>query len=383
MQAIIEAKALQTAVKQAAQAAKSKHMPILNGVKLEANGAGLELIGTDLSTWACSTAGGLTQDDVGPDAVLVDAKILAKLCGRLSGEVLLTAEDGAGVLTIGGAQLPTLALDDYPAGPNTGPDRVPVLELTGATFKGLCARMKCAALRCGETTRLALTGVNFAYGEGAVKVCATNGYRLLLEEYVSDSAESGEVLVDAYALAKLAPLVKAKDTVTLEHVKAGEQTPEYMAASFPGAVYYLRTIAEEFPDIDRVMPDTKDAVTLTLNRRRFLDALARASIVSAEDSDAVKLAPNPDSSALYLSSSSKNKGAFREGVRMNSAIQGECEAAAFRCEYLIDTLKTSKAATVDISLQGPLKACRIQLEGEQVEGRTSQAWVVMPVAVKA
>lgn len=166
MKAIIAVKALQEAVKQAGQVAGGRSsMPILAGVRIVANGHGLEMEGTDLETWGHTIAGGLVEHDDGPNEVIVNGANLAQVAKLLpAGEVLLSVANHA-VLIIGGASLPTMPLEDYPNLTPAG-NGVELLTLTGKQYKGLAKRLKTAALNAAQTTRLNLTGANIAYGEG-------------------------------------------------------------------------------------------------------------------------------------------------------------------------------------------------------------------------
>jgi len=376
MQAIIEAKALQQAVKQAGKAAGGKST-LQNTVRIRGEGNGLSFDATNLETWGRSTAGGLVEFDDEPDSVLVSAALLAKLSAKLpSGEVLIGT--GAGVLTIGGAVIPTLEIESFPVVPQKGiqDELHTVGTFPGAVFKDLTKRLKAASSK--DERRRCLMGVNAIYGAGRVKFAATDGHRLLLEEFDTDCNESGAVLVDAAELARIATLVKASDVVTLEAI-AGD--PARLVVSFSSARYTLRDIPETFPDFERVIPKAH-AVEFTVSRKSLLEAVRRGGIVASRDSGAVTLSLTAGSSVLSMSSGCRDLGSYSESVRLGETVEDPGEPVSFNGSYIEDVLKGGKSLSVRVSLGGRLQAALFSTDSDSVPGRTRQAWVLMPVNVE-
>ena len=397
MQAIIEVKHLQEAVKQAGKVAGTRsNMPILGTVRIDASLEGLAVSATNLEAWGRSTIECLTQTDAGPNSVLVSASLLAKLAGKLPrGEVLLTApkagEGESGILTIGGAVIPTMPLRDYPDTPQAGAGDL-VGVFAGDVFKGLVKRLKAASKSHADSwkmspqTRRGLIGVNVIYGAGCVSFAASDGFRLLLEEYATDCTESGRVLVDAAELARVATLAKAGDVVTLEVLPADPEAEfsiykrARFVVSFSSARYTLRGIDEEFPDFERVIPKY-NATEFTVSRKSLLDAVRRGLIVAPVESGAVTLELEDGSSVLQMSSDSRELGSYHEYVRLEDAVWDPCELVTFNGSYIEDVLKLGKSSAVRVALGGRLQAALFSTDADNVPGRTRQAWVLMPVNV--
>jgi len=383
MQAIIEVKDLQQAVKQAGKVAgKRSSMPILEAVRLDVGADGLTVSATNLEAWSRAAVECVTETDAGPSSVIVSASLLGKLTAKLpAGEVLLGA--AGGVLTIGGAVIPTMELADYPETPQAAA-AVLVGVFPGAMFKDLTKRLKAASMKgamrvgsksSGYSTRLHLFGVNAIYGPGRVSFAATDGHRLLLEEFATDCTESGQVLVSAGELARIATLIQAADVVTVEAI-AGD--PARLVVSFAAARYTLRGIREEFPDFERVIPKAH-AVEFTVSRKSLLAAVRRGLIVANPDSEAVTLAPEEESSALRMSSGCRDLGTYSESVRLEDTVSNPCEPVSFNGSYIEDVLKLGKSLSVRVSLGAPLQAALFCTDSDSVPGRTRQAWVLMPV----
>jgi len=373
MEALIQAATLKEAVKQAGKTTggKSSYMPILQGVKIETKLDGLEISGTNLESCSVAKAEGLTYPDSGPSSVIVDARILAKLTGKLSGEVFVSS--AVGTLTVGGAVIPTMELEDFPELPESkGGQIVGVFE--GGVFKQLTKRLKAAA-KPKTSTLASLTGALVSYREGRVKFAATDGYRLLLEEFESVADCAGSILVPASELAKIATIAKKTDIVRLE-VIAGD--PARLAVSFASVSYQLRGINETFPDFERVIP-SGNGVRFTIGRKVFREAIARGQIVASQLSGAVTLSLTYGSSALELSSGCTDLGYYSENVRLSDTVWDTCEPVAINGGYMADVLKLGSSLSVSVTLGSRLQAALFTTDGDNVSGRTRQAWVLMPV----
>ena len=369
MQAIVETRELQAAVKRAAKlaAGKSTAMPVLQNVRITAAGDSVEVSGTDLTAWAHATVGGIIEHDDGPDSAIVNARLLANLVKLYPDDVACITIGGASV-TIGGTALNVGRLEDYPE-PCARIDRVHVATFEGRVLKPMVGRMKKVALNDKQTTRIALTGTYLRWADGVLTATATDGYRLLIEEYPATDAEPGDILVNTDELQRIAQLATAGDSVTLD------ATADALILTFADSTYSIRAMDDQFPDFARVVPDPRNALsTFSIPRRALLDAVTRGAIVA----DHVALAPEADSSILHVSSQSFDRGAFHENVRADRSLT-PCDPVAFDAAHLLDVLKPSKADSVTVRMYSPMNAQRFTLEDDAVAGRLSQTWVVMPV----
>ena len=372
MQAIIEARALQEAVKTAGKAAgRSKHLPILDGVRLTAAAGELTIGGTDLTTWSTARAAGVVEIGAGPDSVIVSASILGKIAGKLSGLVRL--ETGAGVLTIGGASIPTMELEDFPEqGATIG--AVHLCELSGAQFKAMAARAKNCARTQKPGGRASLSSISLLYGEGLARFITSDGFHLLIEEYPADVQEAGAVMVEAAAVQRIAGLAKAADVVRLD-VLPDERAR--LMISFRASTFTVRGIDEEIYDFERIIPRATwpQATELTVDRARLLAMVERASIVADPERGAVML--TIDEGGLMGSSSSLDRGAFCETLLADVKLQDDGRDLfdiSFPCSILGEMLKGTKAMTASLTFTESLSAARLRFDDAP-----ALSWVVMPV----
>jgi DNA polymerase-3 subunit beta len=143
-----------------------------------------------------------------------------------------------------------------------------------------------------------------------------------------------------------------------------------------------RTIAEEFPDFDRVIPKD-NPISLTFDRRSLLEALQRIEITAAEDSGAITLHASSDESAVRIDSASRNKGEAEERVRLKKAPSAPIEIR-FSAEYFIDALKRMDSEEIVLWLSDPLKAGLVEPSGDaSAESDRGFLYVCMPVRLTA
>jgi len=383
MRAIIEARELEQAVKTAGKAAgRSKHLPILDGVRLTAAAGELTIGGTDLTTWSTARAAGVVEIGAGPDSVIVSASILGKIAGKLSGLVHL--ESGEGILTIYAgetkADIDTLCVDDFPEQGGTA-GAVHLCDLTGAQFKAMAARAKSCARAQKHGGRAFLSSISLLYGEGLARFVTSDGFHLLVEEYPADVQEAGVVMVEAAAVQRIAGLAKAADVVRLDVLQA-DTDPRVnerarLVISFRSSTFTVRGIDEQPFDFERIIPRATwpQATELTVDRARLLAMVERASIVANPERGAVML--TIDGGGLMGSSSSLDRGAFCETLTADVKLQDDGRDLfdiSFPCSILGEMLKGTKAMTASLTFTESLKPARLRFDDAP-----ALSWVVMPV----
>ncbi len=348
-------------------------MPVLGGIRLQGEKGGLELLATDLER---SIRCRIPAQVKGTGTTVLPGQVLAQLVGRLPevDTVELREADGRARLSCGRASfdLPTLPADEFPAGPS--PSGKPVGRVALASLLQAIAQTVYAALRASETTRLALTGVDILLRGGAATFAATNGYRLAIKripvEGLADSYE-GAFLIDAGVLGDLSRVLAGVNETTVDVYTDGGQ-PHFSAGP---VLFSCRTIQEQFPDFERVVPKDSE-IGLFASRTELLDALRRLEITAAEESGAVIL--KVTGSELEMTSASKDKGQGREVVPLLKPPAKGIEIA-FRAEYLIDALRRMESAQVALWLTAPERAGLLEPAGEIAPGDEGFIYVCMPV----
>ncbi len=353
-------------------------MPILAGLKMEILGDRLRLSATDLERAVRCEIPAENHD--AEETVVLNGAVLSQIAAHLPADDHVSLKrdtDDSDVVKLRCGEalfdLPTLPVEDYPEIPTPSEDKIAVLAVD-QFHRGL-EQTAFAALKAGETTRLSLTGVDLVLTAGALKMVATNGYRLAMKTIKPDEVlAEGEYLIEAGVLTDLDRVLMQLKGENVEVYKG----PSQLFFRSNGVTFMAKTIAEEFPDFDRVIPHD-NPIALLFNRRALLETLQRIEITAAEESGAVTFRVTPEESAARINSSSKEKGEAEERVRLRKVPAAELEIS-FKAEYLIDALKRMASEEVAFQLADPEKAGLIEPDGEQIAPEDEGfLYVCMPV----
>jgi len=339
-------------------------MPILAGLKMEIGDKELCLQATDLERAVrCEIP---IENSKGKEAVVLNGAVFNQIASHLPADEKIslktTPGDGTTVKVQCGEasfDLPTLPLEDYPEVAPLPSTKVAAVQV--AQFHRGLEQTAFSALKAGETTRLNLTGVNLVLKGEHLKMVATNGYRLAVKTIAIDEIrEEGEHLIEARILMDL-DRVLTQIGETVVGIYRGEGELFFHAGD---VTFMARTIAEEFPNFERVIPQD-NPIALRFDRKAFLEALQRIEITAAEDSGAVTIHASSDESAVRITSASKDKGRAEERVRVKK-VPSQAVAISFRGEYIVDALKRIDSEEVALWLAAPEKAGLIEPSGEKI-----------------
>jgi len=353
-------------------------MPILAGLKLEIEGNQLRLQATDLERAVrCEIP---IENKGGNESIVLNGSVFNQIASHLPPDerISLTskADDGTSILVRCGEvtfDLPTLPADDYPEISPLPSTKTATVSI--AQFQRGLNQTVFAAKKAGQTTRLNLTGVNLVLKSDHLKLVTTDGYRLAMKTIeIKDTQEEGEYLVDASVLTDLDRVLSQLQADSVD-IYRGEGQLFFHAA---GVTFMARTIAEEFPDFDRVIPKNNE-ISLVFDRKSLLEALQRIEITAAEDSGAISMKATPEESAVVVASSSRDKGEAEERVRLQN-VPTEGIQISFNASLVIDGLKHLASDEVVFWLAAPLQAALMEPAGEKIPASDHGfLYVCMPV----
>jgi DNA polymerase-3 subunit beta len=357
-------------------------MPILAGIKMEIEGDALRIYATDLERAIhCELP---IENRAGDESVVLNGAVLSRIAPRLPADNRIAlrtdSEDGTLVkLQCGESSfdLLTLPVEDYPDVAPLPQSKIGTLDVE--LFHRGIEQTIFAALRAGETTRLNLTGVNMVLKQGSLKMVATNGYRLSLKEVAADEVlAEQEYLIGAGVLTDLDRVLSQLDGDKV-HLYKGEGEVFFHTS---GVTFMAKTIAEEFPDFEQVIPQDNQ-IGLFFERRALLETLQRIEITAAEESGAATIQVSSEESAVRINSSSADKGEAMERVRLKKVPSQDIEVS-FKAEYLIDALKRMNSDEVVLWLTDSEKAGLFEPYGENIPQEDKGfLYVCMPVRLSS
>ena len=352
MKAIVEAKALQAALKTVSKSAGTRSsMPILNSVRFFSRGNGLEIEATDLESWARVTVGGIFEHDDNPSEAVVPSAALFEFAKSLSsGEIVIETKPDE-VVMIGGASFSGMDILDYPTIEPLG-ERTWLGTFTGKQLKEIIGRTSAFAHNV-STTRLKLTGINISCKEGKISFATTDGYRMLHETHYTGTEFGGSILVNAAMLKRNASVVSPKTEVGL-YVTV-DDFPQ-LTMEFDSAVISFRSITEEFPNYSRVIPAAnQDHTEIRVNSANLLNALQSVKPFTP-DSGMVQFDIEEDRLKVSAHTCDLSHEAF---VGIETKDPYHCDRIAYDIALLIDLCKQFKTGELTFALTTRLQAARI------------------------
>lgn len=340
-------------------------IPILSGVLLVADPAGLEATGFDFEQGARIRVDAAVAE---AGRSLVSGRLLAEISRALPGAPVDLETEGARlVVTCGSSrfELPTMPVEDYPQLPE-----LPGVSgrITAASFAAAVGQVALAAGR--DDTLPALTGVRLEIDGEQLTLAATDRYRLAVREVKwrpeSDAVDlPSSALVPARTLADTAKAFAGSDgEVTVAFAGAGESLVGFAAGD---RVTTTRLLDGEFPRYRSLLPSGSSA-TAEFDTTDVVDAVRRVRLVLARTSP-VRLSFTSDEVVLDAGSGDEAQARERLAVRY----EGEPMTIAFNPEYLLDGLTALDSDTARMSFTEPSKPT--VLTGKSADYR----YLLMPV----
>lgn len=368
VQFVAEKNGLSSAVAKAARGTgAARSSPILNGVLLTVNDGTLHITGTDLDTTIKSWVP-LAENTNG--SAVVPAKLLADVVKSLPAGAV-TGELGDDLtLTISGGRakfnLRAFSANEFPTIPvvmGTG------VKLDAAEFMDAAKQVLYAA--SADDARPLLTGVLFDASEAALRMVATDSYRLVVREVPGIEMLPFEKppLIPASALSEVLRLLGTKPKGYISAV-VGENSAEF---EFYGDSITVRLLDGTYPDYRQLMPESY-SYEASFNKAGMVAALKRVSLLVRDNSTPVRL--SLDTETIGLSVTSVEVGKADEDVDVVDHFKGEAVTIAFNPRYLSEAISSCVTEDFVLSVENPNKPATIR-----ELGNTNYQSLLMPVRV--
>lgn len=219
------------------------------------------------------------------------------------------------------------------------------VELKAEEFKKVISQTSFAAST--KEIRLILTAINVKSENGIASFVATDSYRLA-KKTANIEANDFETNIPVKTLVEVSKLIEDND-VTM-YVASNK-----VVFKFGRTVIYSRVIAGDFPKTSRMIP-TKYPYELKVNASKFIDAMARVSLLSVERERIVKLSMNDDN--VEISSKSEQIGSANESIDLYEYSGGRFNIS-FNVDYVSDAIKATQSEDVILAFAGEMNAFKI------------------------
>jgi DNA polymerase-3 subunit beta len=336
--------------------------PVLGGVRITAGGGKVELAATDLEIFVAVTEEFATEEE---GVVVLPGKLFGEVLRSLpSGRVSVQARGGEAVIRGGKAEfsLTTLTVEDFPEFAEVE-DRSQAAVEAAELSRALRQVVRAAST---DEVRPVLTGVLWSFGEGSVRLVATDSYRLALREVaLKEGPPEGEMIVPGRALGELGRHLGSGGGAGEVTIRVGEA----QAVCEVGRTRLVtRLIEGEFPKYRQLVPEGYPN-RLSVNRAEFAQAVQRVSVVAGTNTP-VKIHLGDE---VRLTAVEAGVGEAAE-VLEGAAYEGEAMVVAFNPRFLGEGLDAVEGEQAILEVSSPTKPG--VLRGED---RAEFTYIAMPV----
>ena len=348
--------ALNEAVGQISKAVSPRPpIPILGGIKLEADSSGMSLTASDTDISIRSFIPALLDDQVAVNveragSVVLQAKFFAEIVRKLpTEEIHLEVHDRFQTTIVSGAteiQLVGFDPEEFPVLPSVREDRV--FSLPGSLLKDLI-RQTSFAVSTNESTPI-LTGVHWQLQDGVLRATATDRHRLassVAQTGADPSVQFSDVVISGRTLNELVKIIPDQDAVVDVVVDDSQ-----VLFRLDNVLFFARVLDGAYPDTSRIIPRTFKT-EFTLPAAAFADAIERAYLLSREEKTNIVRLSTLEDGRIELNSSSSEIGRVTETLQ-TSGITGEPLRISFNSKYFIDALRVIEADEIFLGFNGPM-----------------------------
>jgi len=334
--------------------------PVLGGVRINAGASGVEFAATDLEIYVTTTH---------PFAVVEEGSVVVP--GRLFGEILRSLPGGKVVITGQNGQIRIesgqseftirgFEATEFPNAPEA-PAGFECLVPGAGLAKALSRVVRAASTDEG---RPVLTGVLWAIESGALKLIATDSYRLAVAEVIiKEGPPQASAIIPSRALAELARhIVNPEDEV---NVWLGDNQAAFTVGNFR---LVTRLIEGEFPNWRHLIPQEFEN-RFVMNRKTFAEAVERVALV-AQPTTPVKF--HLDRQAQLTASEAGVADALETIEQTGYA--GDPMVIAFNPKFFLDGLEGIESDEAVLEVIDPAKPAVLRTDGS-----SEFLYLLMPV----
>jgi DNA polymerase-3 subunit beta len=353
--------------------------PVLANVLLNADAATqrVSLSAFDLSLGIQTSFAAQVQES---GSLTLPAKLLGDIVSRLpDGDITLDSgtDADAGLTTLtcasGRYQMRGMGAEEFPELPVIEDGELATLSAE-ALIDGLRGSLFAAS---ADETKQVLTGVHLSLQPDGLEFAATDGHRLsvvqTIEEDASPDRSKSEtalnVTIPAKALQELIKMLGQGGSSVAVQFDQGQAIFEWTDQRLTS-----RLLEGQYPNYRQLIPK-QFTHQMTVDRRLFLGALERISVLADQKNNIVKLSLDGSNQELTLSVDAQDVGSGRE--TMPAQISGDSLDVAFNVKYLVDGLKAIVTSEVQMQLNTATSPAILSPLGS-----IKMTYLVMPVQVR-
>lgn len=336
-------------------------IPVLTGIKLEANNEGITLIGSD-SNISIESLLPINDDALKltietPGSVVLPSRLFNEVIKKLPTDQVTIEVDAQCLTTVTSGkaifQLNGVSGEHYPKLPII--ETANKIELPTALFKQLIQQTIFSS--SNQENRPILTGMNVTLNADYLSAIATDSHRLSKRE-IPIQAEKAALPSEAITIPKKTVIELTRiveDDANLSMAVAQQQ----VIFMLKNLTIYSRLLEGNYPDTSRLIPSTYQT-ELIVETNHFIQAIERASLMAHEGkNNVVQLEMNDD--RVELSVRGVEVGHLSEEINYQS-FSGDAMTISFNPDYMRDALRSFGDTTVKIHFQSAVRPLLLSAE---------------------
>ena len=337
-------------------------LPVLSHILIEASNEGLTLSATDLEIGIKVKVAAKVLEG---GRVAVPAKMFGEFLSSLNpGKVEISLEKETLLLSAPGykGKFQTIGAEEFPAIAEIA-KKAEICSVESTALSSAVERVVFASAK--DSLRPVLTGVLFEFGKNKIRMVATDGFRLAIEDLkVESNVEQLNLLVPARVVMEVVRLA-GEGKITIGNLVETNQI--YFVVGEVQVVSQL--LSGNFPDYGKILP--KEFTTeISVNKDELLQAIKAAHIFARDNSNMVRW--QIEEGKLVLLSSSPERGECR--VEVAVALTGEPLEIIFNAKYVLDYLMIVEGESLSVGMGSKLAPGMIR-----DISRESGQYIVMPI----
>jgi DNA polymerase-3 subunit beta len=330
-------------------------IPILTGMKIEANQGGITLTGSDsdisIESYTPAEEDGIIfVEDIEEGSIIIQARYFPDIIRKLPEKTVEIYTDTNFNVTIrsGNAEFNLNGQDaeEYPQLPKLQIDNS--FEIDTTVLKGLI-HQTVFAISTMET-RPILTGVNITLKNSTLNFTATDSHRLAAKEIYLENVdlELSNIVIPGKSLNELYKILN--DTEETVEISATNNLILFRTKN----LYFLsRLLDGNYPETSRLIPDEGQTI-LHANTRDLINTIDRASLLAKEEQNNVVKLTTKDNEIIEITSNSPEVGQVAEEISIK-AIKGDELKISFSAKYMLDALRAIDCPEVTIDFTGAMR----------------------------
>ena len=200
-----------------------------------------------------------------------------------------------------------------------------------------------------QETRPVLTGVNFKVDQHKLVCIATDSYRLAQVSQPIDDDIQFNIVIPKKSLNQIIHIIEKDEMIDLY---VSDRKVLFVIGQY---LVLTRLIDGTYPNTSRLVED-QGSYTMSINSSALLGAISRASLLSDEQSNIVKLTMSPDEN--ILSSYSQEIGSVEENLT-KAFYKGEPMTISFSAKYLADAIRSIGTETIQLRFTEKMRPFQI------------------------